>query len=320
MVEEMRSGDPADTGATVVVCTRNRGERIVGTVRSILAGTVQEFELLIIDQSTEPETRRALEPFLSDPRVRYLASDETGVAKSRSLALSEASHELVVNTDDDCIVAPDWLEANLQVLRDHPDATLVFGDVVAPQVDPDAGYAPESIAHGEFAVASVWRWRSTDGINIGIGASMAMRRSPLLALGAFDHELGPGSQIRTAEDIDLTLRAVLAGHTVIRTTRPRVDHYGHRPHDEFRTLTRASMYGVGATVGKLIRNRPAEAVWYASSVVWQLVIKVAVVDLLHLRRPPVLGRAWHFVRGFWVGLRLPLDPGNRWLFAPGEAE
>jgi GT2 family glycosyltransferase len=310
----MGANDPSEA-ATVVVCTRNRGDKIVATVVSVLEGKRNDVDFVIIDQSDNDETNDALAAFIADGRVRYIRSHETGVSRSRTLSLHEAHTEFVLNTDDDCIVDPDWVGANIRELVANPNAAIVFGDVIAP-FDADGGYAPESVATSDFVVHSIWGWKPTDGVNVGIGASMAMRRSMLLALGGFDFELGPGSALRNAEDTDMTLRALLAGHDIVRTRQAKVDHYGHRTHEEFRSLTRGAMLGLGATAGKLMRRRPLAATWFLAGLVWRMVVKVTIVELAHRRRPPVLGRAKSIVVGFWRGLRKPLQPGTHLLFDP----
>ncbi len=300
--------------ATVVICTKDRGDQIVDTVTSVLASGRQDFELLIIDQSESDVTQLALLPFLDDARIRYIRTHDVGVARSRSLALHEANNEFVLNTDDDCVVDPSWIDENLRALNDNPRAAIVFGDVIAPP-DPSNGYAPESVADTDFTVHSIWSWKTTDGANVGIGASMGMRRSVLLDLGGFDHQLGPGTRFRNSEDTDMTLRTVLGGHEVVRVTGARVAHYGHRSHEDFRELTRASMFGFGAVCGKLIRRRPAAALWFGLGVAWRMVLIPAVSSLVRLRKPPVLGRSIYLAKGFWVGVRLPLDHANHMLFA-----
>jgi GT2 family glycosyltransferase len=306
--------------ATVVICTRNRGAKIVDTVASVLASDQQDFELLIIDQSESDQTLLALGSFVDDQRVRYVRTTDIGVARSRSLALREARNEFVLNTDDDCVVDPAWIDANIRALRDNPRAGIVFGDVISPP-DSTNGYAPESVADGSFTVRSIWSWKTTDGVNVGIGASMAMRRSVLLGLGGFDHRLGPGTMLRNAEDTDMTLRTLLAGHDVVRITDARVDHYGHRSHEEFRQLTRGAMFGLGAMCGKLLRRYPAATVWFGSGLVWRLVLQPAVAALIRLHKPLVLGRAVYLAKGFWVGVRIPLERSEHVLFAAdGQAE
>jgi glycosyltransferase involved in cell wall biosynthesis/GT2 family glycosyltransferase len=306
-----RSGGPI---ATVVICTKDRGPSIVETIRSVLANRVHDIDVLVIDQSEDDATENAVAPFLSDTRMRYVRRNETGVARSRTLALREARTELVLNTDDDCIVPPDWVERNLAAFERHPSAAIVFGDVVAPEVE-GAGYAPESVADNDFIVTSIWRWRGVDGANIGIGACMAMRRSALLALGGFDPLLGPGSRFRNAEDTDITVRALLAGHHVARTKLICVQHFGHRSHDEFRQLTRGAMFGLGAMISKPLRRNSASGLYLLTHMLWGLVARPALESLVRLRRPPVLGRLWFLAKGIVAGVRVPLIGGGDLLFA-----
>ena len=49
--------------ASTVVCTRNRGDRIVSTVRSICSNDFPGLEILVVDQSETDETARAMEEF-----------------------------------------------------------------------------------------------------------------------------------------------------------------------------------------------------------------------------------------------------------------
>jgi GT2 family glycosyltransferase len=299
---------------SVVICTRNRGSEIVRTIESIIANDFTEFELIIIDQSTTNDTQVAVAPFLSDGRVRYVRTDQTGVSRSRNRSLSEASCEFVLNTDDDCVVATDWIAANLRALMAEPRAAIVFGDVIAPDVQAANFYTPESRARSDFVVRSIWSWKSTDGANVGIGASMAMRKSMLAAIGGFDTSLGPGSPLQNAEDTDISLRAVLAGQRIVRTRAVRVTHFGARHHDDYRQLMRVTMLALGAVNGKLFRRHPIAAAWYFVGLGWRTIARVVIVDLVHLRRPPVLGRAKYLVQGLVLGLRRPLRPGSALLF------
>jgi GT2 family glycosyltransferase len=299
---------------SVVICTRDRGAEIVGTIESVIANDGASFELIIIDQSTSDTTEAAIEPFLTDDRIRYVRTQESGVSRSRNRSLSEARCEFVLNTDDDCVVATDWIAENVRALAAAPNAAMVFGEVVAPADQPDDFYTPESRAQSDFVVRSIWSWKSTDGANVGIGASMAMRKSMLTALGGFDTCLGPGSPLRNAEDTDISLRAVVAGYELVRTRAVHVTHFGARHHDDYRELMRVTMLGIGAVNGKLFRRHPVAASWYFLGLGWRTIARVTIVDLVHLRKPPVLGRARYLVKGLVLGLRKPLQPGSALLF------
>jgi GT2 family glycosyltransferase len=296
-------------GATVAVCTRDRGDKIVATIESLLAdrgdGT-GAVEIVVVDQSSGDETRAALERFLPLDGVRYVPTTTTGLSRARNIALAMAQSDLVLFTDDDCVVEPGWIAANVQALRGPEAPAIVFGDV-APAADDEPGYAPESVADRDFVVTSMRGWRAPDGVNVGIGASMAVRRSLVQAAGGFDECLGAGAVLHSAEDTDISVRMLIAGHTIVRTRAARVAHYGAREHESFRVLTRRAMFGVGAVIGKALRARPLLGLRFATSVGWRLVVRPTLSSLARGRKPPVLGRAVNLAKGTWRGLRTPLE-------------
>ena len=68
---------------SVVICTRNRGDKIGAAVRSVLANEHPSFDLTIIDQSTNDDTRLAVERIAGDDaRVHYVHVDEPGLSRA----------------------------------------------------------------------------------------------------------------------------------------------------------------------------------------------------------------------------------------------
>src|SRR4051812_47168199 len=54
---------------SVVIATRDRGDVAARAVASILRDTSAQFDLVVVDQSRDDETLRALEPFRDDERL-----------------------------------------------------------------------------------------------------------------------------------------------------------------------------------------------------------------------------------------------------------
>ncbi len=240
-----------------MICTRDRGDKILDTIASILDGKCSDIEILIIDQSAGDDTAKAVATVQSDPASATCGpptSESAARAPWRwsSLAPSSCQH------DDDCIVCPDWCGRQRRCLASNPSVGIVFGDVESPD-DVAPGFAPESVATRDFTVRSIWGWRTaSDGVNVGIGASMAMRRTALLAAGPFDSELGPGSRFKNAEDTDMTLRVLMGGWHLMHcreaastttASLPRGVPPAHaRRHD-----------GLGAMTSKHVRRHPLAA-------------------------------------------------------------
>jgi GT2 family glycosyltransferase len=296
------SADPAP-GISVVVCTRNRGNRIVRTIESILASELRTFELLVVDQSPGNETAESVSPFLADSRVRYVRTTDVGVGRARNTGLNLARAPLVAFTDDDVRVPSSWLSVMGATLDAHPRVAIVFCNVAAGPHDPAIGFIPAYVRPNTMLATRVLdKCRAR-----GMGAGMAVRRITMLDLGGFDPDLGPGGRFPSCEEGDAALRALLAGHHVLETSEIAVVHDGFRTWDEGRALTRRDWYGIGAAYSKPIRAGRMRAL---PVVAWEGVALATVqpiVSTLQNRRPAGLRRCAAFWRGFARGLTCPVD-------------
>ncbi|MCW3096078.1 MAG: glycosyl transferase family protein [Chthonomonadaceae bacterium] len=288
---------------TALVCTRNRGSSIVETIKSILANTHPCFELVVVDQSTDETTAEAIAPFQADPRVRYIRSNTTGKSRSLNLGIRAARSKIVMVTDDDCVVPPDWLEKMSAVFEEYPRAIVAFCNVTAPPHDFLAGTIPVYVRSDTKLLENI---RDQCAAN-GIGAGSALRRDPVLAIGGFDEKLGPGGTFASGEDFDLSARALLMGYSVLETDRVAVVHYGFRNYVEFRDLTRRDWIGIGAGASKILKGGRWDFLIVPMHRVLVMAVGWPLRDLLRFKRPHGLGRVGWFLYGFILGWRTAID-------------
>src|SRR5438552_4725595 len=111
---------------SAVVPTRNRPDHAVPCVDAILANAGDDFELLVIDQSDDDATERALAVYHSDSRFRYIRSPSRGASAARNVGIEQSRAPIVAFTDDDCRVATDWLKQITTLFAREPEAALVF--------------------------------------------------------------------------------------------------------------------------------------------------------------------------------------------------
>jgi glycosyltransferase involved in cell wall biosynthesis len=90
---------------------------------SILAQDFQDFELIVVDDGSEPP---AVLP--ENPSLRLIRTAHQGVGAARSRGLEAASGEFIAYCDDDDEWTPNHLSTLLNYLKDHPDVALVYGD------------------------------------------------------------------------------------------------------------------------------------------------------------------------------------------------
>lgn len=199
---------------------RNEARNISHLLDSLV---VQEgpVEILVIDASSEdgtPDIVRQYEKKYDFVRL-YFRGGTRGVG--RNFGIQMARGEAVAFIDGDAIANPFWIHE----LREG----LATSDVVAGR-SIQIGYRPfEELERVELIV------RGTDVTHPS--SNLVYRKKVLSAIGGFDE------WFVTAEDIDLNLRAVLAGHPIAFRTNAIVYH---RTRDSYFDFVRQAFWnGVG---------------------------------------------------------------------------
>ena len=300
---------------TALVCTRNRGSQITGTLVSILASTHPQFELIIVDQSENSETEEAVAPFLSDLRLRYFRSREQGLGRARNFGLAQSCAEVVAMTDDDCEVPPHWLETMAAVFAEHPIVAVAFCSVAPATHDSEAGFIPAYQRPGRRLLSgTLGKCKAR-----GIGAGISVRRVMVLEIGGFDTLLGAGGRFPSCEDWDMAVRALLKGYGVYETDAVAVKHLGYRTWAEGKALARRDWVAIGAAYSKPLkcgywRFAVVPLYEFSRNTLWP-----PLSDLLHGRKPRGLGRIFAFVQGFVQGWKTPVDPKTLLFRLPKQA-
>lgn len=291
---------------TVIVATRNRGDSVVMAIKSILGNTYPSFELLVVDQSENDLTEKAVRPYLDDPRFCYLRTATRGLGVSHNLAISRVSTELIAITDDDCEVAPDWIGQLVAIFEQNERLGLVFGNVVpSPCYDLTTGYIPYFQRDEPYMLTSL---KSDLFRGLGIGACMALRRSAWEAVHGFDQMLGPGAPLGSLEDRDIALRMLVAGYLVSHTPKASVIHYGFRYNRELRKMAFRDWLGFGSSYAKYLKCGHWEISDYMfKRMWWGQAVGRCLKRLRHERRLRNVTPVVSFWFGFLVGLFTKVD-------------
>jgi GT2 family glycosyltransferase len=287
---------------SVLVCTRNRPDSLVRTVRSLLEHP-GSFELILMDQSDDSSTRDALAPFVADPRLRYHQTRVRGKGSSLNEGLRLAQAPVVACTDDDCVVPPGWPEDMARIVEAHPAAAIVFCNVRPEPHDHAAGYVPAYLRRRDRVLRSVIDARN----GLGLGAGMALRRDAVLALGGFDEQFGPGSRFGSGDDWDVGVRALLSGWHVYDVANLSVLHHGFRSFAEGKSHAYRDWVAIGALCAKPIRTRSVSGTTFAAWLFTKHALWPPVRDVLRLKRPRGSARIVGFARGFIGGLKTRVD-------------
>jgi glycosyltransferase involved in cell wall biosynthesis len=110
-----------------VIPTRERHDVLGASIRSVLAQTRPNFELIVVDNFSSPETRAVVEGF-ADERIKYVRAPERLAMKDNwELALSHVSGDYVHFMGDDDGPLPDAIEVAEVVHAKWPDKILAWG-------------------------------------------------------------------------------------------------------------------------------------------------------------------------------------------------
>lgn len=104
---------------SVIMPSYNTAEFIEETIKSVLAQTYDNWELIIVDDCSTDNTDEIVAAFLSDARIRYIKNDiNSGAAVSRNRALREANGKWIAFLDSDDLWMPEKLEKQIAFMKE----------------------------------------------------------------------------------------------------------------------------------------------------------------------------------------------------------
>jgi GT2 family glycosyltransferase len=257
---------------TVLICSRDRPTLLRDAITQVLDMSVLPDEIVVVDQSREPDAQLAELVSAHGVELRYDWSQETGLSRARNRGLSLATGDVVAMTDDDVLVDRTWLADVVDALVAEGPRCLVTGTVRPGAPEQEGAWAPSTITDPvprRFAGLV-----DTDPL---YPCNLALWRSTARGLGPFDVRLGAGTNLPAAEDNDFGYRALKAGHTIAYLPHLGVTHRAWRDEGALAALMLGYGTGQGAFYAKHVRGRD------------RFVARRAVRDLgQHVRRGLVL--------------------------------
>ncbi len=118
---------------SVILPTYNRAKSLSEGLQALARQTVScsDYEVIIVDDGSTAETKDIVTQFSNThPHVvlRYeRLSRNSGCAKARNQGILKAKGEVLLFTDDDCIVPPTWIQVHGETHARYPEAAGVGG-------------------------------------------------------------------------------------------------------------------------------------------------------------------------------------------------
>jgi glycosyltransferase involved in cell wall biosynthesis len=187
---------------TVVIPAHNAESTISQTLESVFAQTLDDYEVIVVDDASTDDTITKVNAFLSahhqanDRAVRIITLEQNrGPAAARNRGIEAAKSEWIAFLDADDAWLPHRLSKQMALLSQRPDVDMLCGKAVsfdwnAPddmQIDSNA--IETDLVRESFAVA-----------NPVATSTVICRRAALKNVGGFDESF------RGPEDYDLWMR------------------------------------------------------------------------------------------------------------------
>ena len=187
---------------SVIIPAYNAASLIERTLRSVLAQTYQNLEVLVVDDGSTDQTSAVVAAIAhQDPRVKLLHQANAGVAAARNLAIAQAQGEFIAPMDADDLWYPENLEKQVQCLiQGGPQMGLVYSWSVDID-EQDAllgGFRAAEIQGQVYATLVCHNF-------LGNASASMIRRSCLEQVGWYESKLR-SQQAQGCEDWDLYLR------------------------------------------------------------------------------------------------------------------
>jgi glycosyltransferase involved in cell wall biosynthesis len=197
---------------SVVVPTYNASRWLGQTLTSLYAQTLDDFEILLIDDASTDDLKNVLEQYF-DPRLKVIRlSDNVGVSAARNKGIELALGRYIAFCDADDLCQPMRFQKQVEYLENHPDIDLC-GSVFTcfDTSDGETVFNPANDADIRKALM----------IGNCFGLSTMMIRAPLLKSYCFN------SNLKLAEDYELWTRLLSSGACAVNIQESLVRYRLH---------------------------------------------------------------------------------------------
>ncbi|MFO1243205.1 MAG: glycosyltransferase [Rickettsiales bacterium] len=207
---------------TVVVCVHNAAFYAETAIDSVLRHTPKPYELILVDDGSDAETKAMLEDYAAEYDHITLIRNEVagGYTKAANLGLRASTSDYTILLNSDTIVSPKWAERIISCGESSTDIGIIgpLSNAATYQSVPDVfaetGHWKQNELPGAVTVAAYAEMIAKTSLHtyprlpVANGFCFAVKRNVIDAIGYLDEENFPRGY---GEENDYCLRAADAG-------------------------------------------------------------------------------------------------------------
>ena len=275
---------------SLILATLGRDLEVADFLKSLIAQTYKDFELIIIDQNRDGKIDAIVEPFMNCLDVKHVKVDFVGNARARDYGIGLVQGRIIAFPDDDCAYDRNVLEKVIVEFKRRPNLSILVA--------------------GSYDLSS-------SRFSIGVNSRKARYFSRFSMMGVeftqffdlnridrtqfhLDHDFGIGSKYSGGEGFELLYRLLRAGSTAFYI--PEIKIY-HPDKDHYKLGTgRMLMYstGVGAYIRKFANQQDVFILYYIVRKMFVAPILKMLLALV-LLNPKKLAYSFYNLVGIWRG-------------------
>jgi len=189
---------------SVIIPAYNAAVFLPSAIRSVLAQTFKDLEIIVIDDGSTDNTREVAASF--ETNIQYWHTPNAGPSAARNLGIARSTGRFIAFLDADDWWLPNKLEIQIGVLSRNPDVSFVCAD----WFNGERGDEPRtSVLSGYKAWEHTANFDMMLDENFVNSSTIVVCREKLLQSGSFMESL------RGAEDRHLWLRLLLMGNAYV---------------------------------------------------------------------------------------------------------
>lgn len=167
--------------ASVIIPAFNEEAGISETLKAIQAQDHPDFEIIVVDNASTDKTAEVARSFTG---VKVVREDNKGTMWACERGRKEATGEVIVRMDADCLPDKDWLTRGMDYFQD-PEIAVVSGPY--DYFDAKKGFAPLALFIQRYIFAGLHSiLQAVRGGGITMGGNTFMRSSALQSAGGFN--------------------------------------------------------------------------------------------------------------------------------------
>ena len=120
---------------SVIICSYNRADSIKDLLKCLLNQELREdFEVIVVDNNSRDNTKQLVTSFVPElkGKLRYFFEPKQGKPYALNLGIKEAKGEILVFTDDDCLVGKDYLTNIFGTFQKYGNEIGLVGGRITP--------------------------------------------------------------------------------------------------------------------------------------------------------------------------------------------